>query len=105
LSRCFNQIDQSAAISVLCCFFIAIAISVLGTFFYICDKIDPETAFGLTASMVNNTGMAFKAAGPSHTMAFLSPLSTYVSSFLMILGRLEYFAVLAILFPSFWRRI
>lgn len=99
-----REIDQTAAFSVLCFFLLTITISVLSTFFYVCDKIDPETALGLTACMVNNTGMAFKAAGPLGSMAFLSPFSMYLSSFLMILGRLEYYALLAVLFPIFWIR-
>lgn len=99
-----KEIDETTAFSVLCFFLIAMAISVLSTFLYVCDDIDPETALGLTACMVNNTGIAFKAAGPQSTMAFLSPFSTYLSSFLMILGRLEYYALLAVLIPSFWRR-
>jgi trk system potassium uptake protein TrkH len=99
-----REIDHSTALSVLCFFLLTIAISTLSTFLYVCDRIDPETALGLTACMVNNTGLAFKAAGPASTMAFLSPFSTYMSSFLMIVGRLEYYAVLALLFPAFWKR-
>lgn len=99
-----KEIDHATTFSVLCFFLIAISISALSTFCYVCDNIDLETAFGLTACMVNNTGIAFKAAGASSTMAFLSPFSTYLSSFLMILGRLEYYAVLAIFFPAFWNR-
>lgn len=99
-----REIDHATTISVLCLFLLAITISAFGTFLYIYDKIDPETALGLTACMVNNTGIAFKAAGPSGTMAFLSPFSTYLSCFLMILGRLEYYAILVALFPSFWKK-
>lgn len=99
-----REIDYTTILSVFCLFLIAITISAIGTFIYICDKIDPETALGLTACMINNTGIAFKAAGASSTMAFLSPLSNYLSSFLMILGRLEYYAVLTVLFPSFWQK-
>ena len=98
-----KEIDPSTAVSVLCFFVIAIALSALGTLFYLWDSIDPETSLGLTVCMVNNTGLAFRAGGASGSMAFLSPFSTYLSSFLMILGRLEFYAVLALLFPSFWR--
>ncbi len=99
-----RDIDHSTALSVLCFFLIIITLSVISTFCYVLDKIDPETALGLTACMVNNTGIAFKAAGSANTMAFLSPFSTYLSSFLMILGRLEFYAILALLFPAFWEK-
>ncbi|WP_068471426.1 TrkH family potassium uptake protein [Candidatus Protochlamydia phocaeensis] len=98
-----REIDNGAAISVLCFFALAIAFSVIGTFCYIVDGIDPETALGLTACMINNTGIAFRAAGPLSTLAFLSPFATYWSIFMMILGRLEFYAVLALLIPAFWK--
>lgn len=98
------EIDQASSLSVFCFFFIAIALSVFSTFLYVFDGVDPETSLGLTGCMVNNIGLAFKAAGPTHSMAFLSPFSTYLSSFLMILGRLEYYALLVFFMPSFWKR-
>lgn len=98
-----REIDQAAAISVLCFFVLVMAFSVLATFCYLADQIDPETALGLTACMINNTGGAFRAAGPMSTMAFLSPFSTLLSSFIMILGRLEFYAVLVLLVPAFWK--
>jgi trk system potassium uptake protein TrkH len=97
-----KEIDSATASSVLCFFFIATAVSVLGTFLYVWDQIDFETALGLTPCMINNTGIGFRLAGASGTMAFLSPFSSFLSSFLMILGRLEYYALLALLFPAFW---
>jgi trk system potassium uptake protein TrkH len=97
-----KEIDTSTTISVLCFFLMIIVMSVLGAFFYIWDQIDLETSLGLTACMINNTGLAFRVAGATGTMAFLSPFSNYLSSFLMILGRLEFYSVLAILFPAFW---
>ena len=99
-----REIDNGTALSVSCFFFIAIAITIIGTFLYVCDENDPETALSLTAGMVNTSGMAFKGAGPTCTMAFLSPLSTWLSSFLMILGRLEYYAILTLFLPSFWEK-
>ena len=98
-----KEIDTASALSILCFFFIAMVVSTLATFLYVCDGIDPETALGLTACMVNNTGLAFRAGGPTSTMAFLSPFSSYLSSFIMILGRLEYYAVLVVLIPAFWK--
>lgn len=98
-----REIDQSAAISVLCFFVLVMFFSILATLCYIADQVDPETALGLTACMINNTGGAFRAAGPMSTMAFLSPFSTILSSFVMILGRLEFYAVLVLLMPAFWK--
>lgn len=97
-------IDNAIASTTLVFFLILIFLSVLGVFLYIADNIDPETSFGLIACMVSNTGLSFNVAGPRDSCAFLSDFSLIVSSVLMILGRLEFFAVLALLVPAFWKQ-
>lgn len=98
-----KEIDNDTAVSVLCFFFIIIFFSTLGTFLYVVDGIDSETALSLSLSMVNNTGLGFRENGPTSSLAFLSPFSAYLSSFLMILGRLEFYAVLVLFLPAFWK--
>ena len=99
-----KEMDQGSAISALSFFFIVIAISALATFLYVWDNIDLETSFSLTACMINNTGLGFRGAGPANTEAFLSPFSMGLSILIMILGRLEFYAVLVLLLPSFWKK-
>ena len=41
--------------------------------------------------------------GPTHNYAFLTPQSKILLSVLMLLGRLELFAILVLFVPSFWR--
>lgn len=98
-----REIDMSTCVSVLCYFLIVAAISVLTNFLYILDGVDVETATGLTTVMINNSGMGLRAAGATSTEAFLSPTMTYFSCLVMILGRLEFYAVLVMLIPDFWR--
>lgn len=98
-----QEISQEAATGVLCFFWLAIAISVIGTLAYIIDNIDLETSFGLVACMINNTGMSFRMAGPMDSCAFMSDFSLIVSSSLMLLGRLEFLTVLAMFVPAFWK--
>ena len=98
------EVDPSTALTVLVFFLIVASISALGTLLYIFDGIDLETALGLVACMVNNTGFSFRMAGPEYSCAFLSNFSLIVSSLLMILGRLEFYALLALLVPAFWKR-
>lgn len=95
-----REIDFSVAQMVLCFFLILIAVSVLGIFLYVWDGVDPETALGLVSSMVNGTGLTFRIVD---SCAFLSDFGMGLSCLLMILGRLEFFAILALLVPSFWR--
>ncbi len=98
-----REVDVGVAQMVLCFFLIVVAVSVVGIFLYVLDGIDPETALGLVSSMVNGSGLSFRAAGPIDSCAFLSDFGLLLSSLLMILGRLEYFAVIALLIPAFWK--
>ncbi|MBA3957348.1 MAG: TrkH family potassium uptake protein [Parachlamydiaceae bacterium] len=98
-----QEIDEGTSFIVLTFFWVAICCSVLGTFFYIVQGLDMETSLGLVGCMVNNVGLGFRMAGPVDSCAFLSNAGLILSSFLMILGRLEYLVVLAIMMPSFWK--
>lgn len=99
-----RALDNSSAIMVLCFFLVVVASAVFGTYTYILTGVDPETSIGCVACMLNNTGAAFRVAGPAESFAFMSNFNLVFSSILMILGRLEYFAVLAILVPAFWKQ-
>lgn len=98
-----KEIHSGAARLVLVFFLTLVSISVVSTFVYVISGLDPETAMGIVAAMVTNTGIGFRIAGPYDSMAFLSDSGLLFSSFLMILGRLEFFAVLAVLVPAFWK--
>jgi trk system potassium uptake protein TrkH len=67
-----KEIDSNIAINVFCFFFLIISISVLGTFLYSVDGVDPETSIGLTSSMINNVGFAFRQAGAMNSFIILS---------------------------------
>lgn len=97
-------VDTQAGSMVLCFFLLIVTISVLGTTIYVADNIDMETSIGLTACMINGTGLSFRMAGPLNSCALLPDISLINSSMLMIMGRLEFFAVLALLVPSFWKQ-
>ena len=98
-----REINSETATLVLSFFLTFVSISVLSTFVYVIMGLDPETALGLVACMITNTGLGFRIVGPYDSVAFLSDGGLLISSFLMILGRLEIFAVLAVLVPAFWR--
>jgi trk system potassium uptake protein len=97
-----KEIDSSAAITVLSFFFIVMSIAVGSTLFLVADGIDPETSLSVIACMINNIGIAFRAAGPTESFAFLSSFGKILSTLLMVLGRLEFFALLVVLIPAFW---
>ncbi len=98
-----SEVDDKNALTVLSFFCIVAFFVVVGTVSLVIDGIDPETSLGLIACFLNNIGTAFRAAGPTDSFAFLSPISKILSIFWMLLGRLEYYVMLLLLLPSFWR--
>lgn len=96
-------IEDRAATSVLCFFMVITMLTVLGTFLFVLDHIDPETSLTTVGCMISNGGFAFRMGGPNETFAFLSDFSKILSFLWMIAGRLEYFAVLIIFLPAFWK--
>ena len=98
-----REVDDQAASMVLCFFLILTAISVISTVLFIANGIDPSTSLSLVACMINDTGMSFGMGGPTESLAFMTNTELIASCFLMILGRLEFFAVLAFFVPAFWK--
>jgi trk system potassium uptake protein TrkH len=98
-----SEVDEKNGQTVLAFFCIVAFFAVLGTALYILDQIDPETALGLMACMVNNVGLAFRAAGPTDSLCFLSPFAKLLSTFWMLLGRLEFYVVLLLFLPAYWK--
>lgn len=98
-----KEVDTTSTRNLFCFFLLCVFCSVLGTFFYVLNGEDPETAIGLVACMINNTGLAFRAAGPTESCAFMNDFAYLLSSFLMIVGRLEFLAVFALFVPAFWK--
>jgi trk system potassium uptake protein TrkH len=98
-----TEVDDKNALTVLSFFCIVALFTALGAMFLVLDGVDPETSLGLIASLLNNVGVGFRAAGPTNSLAFLSPLSKILATFWMLLGRLEFFVVLLLFLPSFWK--
>ena len=98
-----TEIDDKNALTVLAFFCIVMFFTVLGTASLVLDGIDPETSLGLIACFMNNVGLAFRAAGPAHAFAFLSPFSKMLATLWMLLGRLEFYVILLLFLPTFWR--
>lgn len=78
------------------------------TGFYLLIALEPNisTSGCITAviTCLGNTGPAFSEFGPTDNFAGLKPASMILLSLLMILGRLEYVAVLVLLVGALWRR-
>jgi trk system potassium uptake protein TrkH len=97
------DVDDKQALTVLGFFCIVLIFTVLGTFLFILDRIDPETSLGLVACFMNNVGCAFRAAGPTETLGFLSNFDKFLATSLMLFGRLEFYVLLLLFLPSYWK--
>ena len=77
----------------------------VGTLVLSLCHLDFVSAFSGALSALSNIGPALgEFVGPDKTFAFLPPASLYVLSFLMLLGRLEFVAVLILVLPFFWKK-
>jgi len=65
---------------------------------------DVVTAATASIATLSNIGPGLAAVGPTGNFAFFAPWQKLVMVVLMLLGRLEFFAVLALLQRQFWRR-
>ena len=68
------------------------------------SPIDGTTAVMASLACVANVGPGLGMVGPTDNFGFFSGASKLVLSACMLLGRLEFVTVLALLVPSFWRR-
>jgi trk system potassium uptake protein TrkH len=64
---------------------------------------DLVTAATASIATVSNIGPGLAGVGPTENFAIFADWQKLVMVFLMWLGRLEFFAVLALLVPKFWR--
>ncbi len=66
--------------------------------------ISMETCGGAVLATISNIGPGFGTVGPTENFGHLRESTQVFLAWLMILGRLELFALLVLFFPSAWRR-
>ena len=74
-----------------------------GTVFLAVFGIDLESASTAVIATLNNIGPGLDKVGPTMNFAAMPSLVKVVLTLFMILGRLEFYAVVALFIPSFWR--
>jgi trk system potassium uptake protein TrkH len=66
--------------------------------------VDFETTVAAVLSTFGNVGPGFGNVGPTDTFADFRPTTHLFLSLLMVLGRLELYAILVLFAPSAWRK-
>ena len=62
------------------------------------------SAMATVVSCISNVGPGLAETGPVENYGFFNDASKLFLSLLMIMGRLEFYAVLALFMPSLWKR-
>lgn len=81
-----------------------VIIFIAATLLITTQKVDLVSSAAAVAATFGNIGPGLGLAGPGGTYATFSVFSKMIFSFCMILGRLEIFTVISLLFPEFWRK-
>ena len=81
-----------------------IIIFALSTILVSLEGVSLESAASSVAATLGNIGPGLDFVGPTSTFNGYSQISKAFFSFLMLLGRLELFTILALLAPKNWRR-
>jgi len=97
---------DSFAINLSICYFIAniFLVFVGASVMVLVDSMDYQTAMSSVISALMNIGPGFGEVGPSENFSQISAPGKWFLSWLMLVGRLEMFSALVLLFPSFWKR-
>ena len=96
-------IPQSTRHSVLTFSLFFLALVFFGWFFYLAIGVEITDAYGTSLSCLSNIGLTIGNHGCNIPWDDMPVLGKWFSTFLMIVGRLEVFAVLLLLTPSFWK--
>lgn len=100
-----RPVDAQVLFSVQAFMLVYGAVIIVGTLLLLLSGLDIVTAFTAAVASVNNLGPGLgEMIGPSGNFQGLNDFQTWVTIVLMLLGRLELFAVLILFTPQFWRR-
>jgi trk system potassium uptake protein TrkH len=66
--------------------------------------LDMITALTASASAIGNIGPGLGSIGPWENWGHFPDFAKWMSSFLMLLGRLEIFTVIVLFSRSFWKK-
>lgn len=84
--------------------FLAIFVCALASIGMTATGLDMVTSVSTVVSSMNNVGPALGEAGPAGNYFSIPPLGKWILILCMLAGRLEYYTVLILITPAFWKR-
>lgn len=98
-----KAVNSSALHMVSLFFFLYVGIFAIASVFLAGTGIEPFDAMSAVGASLGNVGPGFGIVGPTTTFASISSVGKSVLALCMLLGRLEFFTLLILLRPEFWR--
>ena len=83
--------------------FLFVVVVFVGAFVMALENIDMIDCFTATISLMNNVGPCFGWIGETGDFGGINIFTKIVMSFIMIAGRLEFYTILVLFTPGFWR--
>ncbi|GAB6183243.1 TrkH family potassium uptake protein [Thermodesulfovibrio hydrogeniphilus] len=84
--------------------FLALFLCAIASIGMAATGLDLITSLSTVVSAMNNVGPAFGEAGPASNYSSIPVFGKWILIFCMLAGRLEYYTVLILLTPAFWKR-
>ena len=97
-------LDESTLQSLLNLVYLAFIVNFVSCLALAAMGVDVLTSISAVAASMFNVGPGLGAVGPADNYGDLPALAKWVLAGCMIAGRLEFYTVLVILTPAFWRR-
>jgi len=99
-----RPVDKEVMQSILGFFALYLGVFVAASFIMAGVGMDLPSAGASVIATLSNIGPGLGSVGPVDNFAHVPALGKLVLAFCMLLGRLELFTVLVLVFPSFWRK-
>ena len=99
-----RPVDKDVMQSILGFFALYLGVFVAASFVMAATGMDLNSAGGSVIATLSNIGPGLGSVGPVDNFAHVPAIGKLVLAFCMLLGRLELFTVLVLVFPSFWRK-
>jgi trk system potassium uptake protein TrkH len=97
-------VPEATIQSLLNLVYLAFVINFASCFLLAAAGVDVFTAISAVAASMFNIGPGLGGVGPVETYAHLPMMAKWVLSACMVAGRLEFYTVLVIMTPAFWRK-
>lgn len=97
-------VPEETVQSLLNLIYLSLVVLAVGALTLAAQGVDLLTSLAATVACMFNIGPGFGSVGPAENYAHLPGLAKWVLTVCMIAGRLEFYTLLVILTPDFWKK-